>query len=198
MGIISAILEDCTTSKLAVIGDFNAAVKTTFETELLAMCDGQCLVVSDYEVFGRLSQQFTYVSDAHSTTSWLDHFICSYNLHVIVFDMQLLDMSPSSDYLPVRAKFKLYCTMIDSDGTKDSSNVAMSVMNFQWAKATDVHIDKYNSNTHMILKTIDVPGAIFCKDANCKDDHHNSDIDAYYSSICDALLVASRKHICKV
>ena len=27
---ISAILEDCTTSKLAVIGDFNAAVSTTF------------------------------------------------------------------------------------------------------------------------------------------------------------------------
>ena len=69
IGIISAILEDCTTSKLAVIGHFNAAVSTTFETELIAMCYDQCLIVSDYEVFGRLSQQFTYVSDAHSTTS---------------------------------------------------------------------------------------------------------------------------------
>ena len=28
-----------------------------------------------------------------------------------------------------------------------------------------------------------------------EDDHHNSDIDAHYTSICDALLVASRKHI---
>ena len=35
IGKISAILEDCTTSKLAVIGDFNAAVRTTFETELI-------------------------------------------------------------------------------------------------------------------------------------------------------------------
>ena len=35
----------------------------------------------------------------------------------------------------------------------------------------------------------------FCKDVNCKVDHHNSDIDAYYTSICDILLVASRKHI---
>ena len=109
--------------------------------------------------------------------------------------MQILDKSPSSDHLPVRAKFKLDCTMIDSDGTKNSSNVAMSVTNFQWAKATDVHIGEYKSNTHMILKTFGVPGAIFCKDANCKDDHHNSDIDAYYTTICEVLLVASRKHI---
>ena len=86
IGEISAILEDCTTSKLAVISDFNAAVNTTYETGLIAMCNDQCLVVSDYEVFGRLSQQFTYVSDAHNTTSWLDHFICSYDLHVSVFN----------------------------------------------------------------------------------------------------------------
>ena len=39
----------------------------------------------------------------------------------------------------------------------------MLFANFHWAKATDVHIDKYKSNTHMILKTIDVPGAIFVK-----------------------------------
>ena len=37
---------------------------TIFETALLAMCNDQCLVVFDYEVFGRLSQQYTYVSDA--------------------------------------------------------------------------------------------------------------------------------------
>ena len=47
----------------------------------------------------------------------------------------------------------------------------------------------------MILKTIDVPSAIFCKNVNCKLDHQNSDIDGYYTSICDALLVASREHI---
>ena len=37
---------------------------------------------------------------------------------------------------------------------------------FAYIKVTDVHIDKYKSNTHMILKTIDVPGTMFCKDAN--------------------------------
>ena len=77
----------------------------------------------------------------YSTTSWLDHFICSYDSHVNIFDMQILYKSPSSHYLPVRAKFKLDCVMCDSDscdGTKNSSN--MPFLNFLWTKTTDVHI----------------------------------------------------------
>ena len=38
MGKLSAIAEGCTPSKLAIIGNFNAAVETTFETELLTFC----------------------------------------------------------------------------------------------------------------------------------------------------------------
>ena len=127
---ISAILQNCTTSKLAVIGDFNAAVNTTFETK------------------------------------------------------------PSSDHFPVRAKFNLDCDTDSCDGAKNNSN--MPVTNFQWTKATDVHIDKYNSSTHINLKTIDIPDAIFCKDVDCKLDHHINDIDAYHSCICNTLVVASK------
>ena len=105
------------------------------------MCNDQYLIISDYEVFGRLSKQFTYDSDAHSTTSWLDHFICSYDLHVSIFDMQILDKSPSSDHLPVRAKFNLDCIKCDSDSCDDAKNNSnMPVINFQWTKTTDVHI----------------------------------------------------------
>ena len=75
LGKSSAILEECTTTKIAIVGDFNAAVSTSVETELLALCESQNLVISDYQLLGRLSEQFTFVSDAHSTTSWLDHFI---------------------------------------------------------------------------------------------------------------------------
>ena len=110
--------------------------------------------------------------------------------------MQILDKSPSSDHLPVCAKFKLDCIMCDSascDGAKNNSNIP--VTNFQWTKATDDHIDKYNRSTRFNLKTIDIPDAIFCNDVDCKLDHHISDIDAYYSSICDALIVASKAHI---
>ena len=64
-----ATLEQCITTKIAIVGDFNAAFGISFETELLFLCDTQNLVVSDYIVIGRLSEQFTYFSDVHSTTS---------------------------------------------------------------------------------------------------------------------------------
>ena len=115
LGKISAILEECTTTKIAIVGDFNAAVSTSFETELLALCESQNFVVSDYQLLGRLSEQFTFVSDAHSTTSWLDHFICSHDLHQRITSLYILDKSPCSDHLPIHAVFNL-----DVIGTIDS------------------------------------------------------------------------------
>ena len=67
MGKLSAIAEGCTSSKLAIIGDFNAAVDTTFDI-LLTFCTDRELTISDYEHFGRVFDKYTYVSDAHSTT----------------------------------------------------------------------------------------------------------------------------------
>ena len=67
------------------------------------------------------------VSDAHSTTSLWDYFICSYDLHVNIFNLQISDTSPSSDHL----------------------------------SACDVYIDKYNSITHIILKTINTLANVF-------------------------------------
>ena len=49
MGKLSAIAEGCTSSKLAIIGDFNAASETTFETELLTFCTDRELTISGYE-----------------------------------------------------------------------------------------------------------------------------------------------------
>ena len=56
IGKISSIIEESVTSNLIVLGDFNAAVDTVFESELLEMCKSHLLVVSDYAAFGRESR----------------------------------------------------------------------------------------------------------------------------------------------
>ena len=61
IGKISAIIEDCSTSKLAIIGDFNAKVGTIFESELISFCSDRQLIISDYDLFGRSSDKYTYV-----------------------------------------------------------------------------------------------------------------------------------------
>ena len=55
LGKISAIVEDCYSTKIAIIGDFNAAVGTTFEDELLELCTHHKLIIADYEKYARTS-----------------------------------------------------------------------------------------------------------------------------------------------
>ena len=68
-------IEESVTIKLIVLGDFNAALVTVVQSELLEMCKSQQLVASDYAAFGQDSGQYihVYVSDAHCTLySFLD------------------------------------------------------------------------------------------------------------------------------
>ena len=90
----------CSTNVI-VLGDFNAAVNSTFENELIAMCDIYQLVISDYRKYGRNSGQHTYVSDAHNSISWLDHVICSQDMHLKLHSIDISDQLPSSDHLPL-------------------------------------------------------------------------------------------------
>ena len=81
IGKLSATIEDSDMYNFIILGDFNLAVDTPFESELLEFCSAYELTISDYQRYGPGSGQFTYVSDAHNSTSWLDHIICSHNVH---------------------------------------------------------------------------------------------------------------------
>ena len=88
--------------KVIILGDFNSAVDTPFESELLEFCSAYELTISDYHRYGRGSLQFTYVSDAHTSTSWLDHIICSHNVHSKIQLIKILDKMHSLYHLPLR------------------------------------------------------------------------------------------------
>ena len=95
IGKISAIVEDSSTSNTVILlGDFNVDVDILFETELMEMCDSLNLLISDYSIFGRSSGQYTRVSHAHNTTSWLDHIICSHDVQNKLVCIKILDRLP--------------------------------------------------------------------------------------------------------
>ena len=103
IGKICAIVEDSSTSNVILSGDFNADVNTLFETKLLTMCVTLNRTISGYIIFGRFSGQFTHVSDAHNTTSWRDHVICSQDIQRKLVSIDIRDRLPSSDHLPLYA-----------------------------------------------------------------------------------------------
>ena len=190
---ISAIVEDCHSTKIAIIGDFNAAVGTTFEDELLELCTHHKLIIADYEKYGRTSNQFTYVSDAHSTTSWLDHIICSFDFYSIISDLFILDKLPSSDHLPLccTCRFELDLELSDSSGV----GVIVPTTNYQWCKASYAEIDNYRLRSQILLSEINIPDVVRCYNTASVCNEHKVQLDDYYSSICEALRKASIKSI---
>ena len=101
MGKISDTIEESPCTHVCILGDFNAGVGTLFENELLELCGKHSLHMSDYSILGRSSDTFTYISDAHLTTSWLDHVLCSYNMNLLINSLHVLDKLPCSDHLPM-------------------------------------------------------------------------------------------------
>ena len=69
IGKLSATIVDFNMCNFIILGDFNSAVDTPFESELVEFCSSYDLIISDYYRYGRDSGQFTYVSDAHNSTS---------------------------------------------------------------------------------------------------------------------------------
>ena len=196
LGKLSAIIEDYESSKVGIIGDFNAAVGTTFEGELLEVCTHHELIISDYEHFGRNSSQFTFVSDAHSTTSWLDYIICSFNLFTILSDLCILDKLPSSDHLPIGCNlcFDLD-TCMSTPSVSDSCDVKLPTMKCQWSKASDVEIEYYRMKSYISLDTIFIPDVVKCVNNNCSSKEHQGQLDNYFTSISDALDLTSKQTI---
>ena len=103
IGKLSALIDEVSTSNLILLDDFNAAVNTTFESELVDLCTSYKLIISDYITYGRDSGQFTYVSNAHYSTSWLDHIVCSHDIYSKLTLIKIHDKLPSSDHLPLSA-----------------------------------------------------------------------------------------------
>ena len=50
---------------------------------------------------------FTYVSDAHGSTSWLDHVVCSRDMPTLIKHVFILDKLPSSDHLLLSTVFNI-------------------------------------------------------------------------------------------
>ena len=107
LGSVGAILQDAATSSVMILSDFNAGVHTYYEKFLLDFCDDNQMTISDYSFLPEGA--FTYISNAHSTTSWLDHCICTQGVHKRIENISVGSRYVSSDRLPLM-------TVLNMDG----------------------------------------------------------------------------------
>jgi exonuclease III len=192
IGQIKAIIDSANTNTIGIVGDFNADVNSTFEQELLDMCESEQLQFIDYKYLGRLSDNFTYVSNAHNSTSWLDHILGSHSLLQAMDCVNILSKLPNSDHLPLSATFKIALSDPKLINCKSNTCGAKAT----WTKATQKNLKAYAMTSSTLLGKIRLPlETIHCKDPLCTSSDHRKEIDLMYNSICSALLQASNDTI---
>ena len=76
--------------------DFNAGTTNTFGGLLEDFCMENDFIISDYAIVPQ--DTFTYISDAHNTTSWIDRFVSSFSVHQAMLNMDVLTECIISDH----------------------------------------------------------------------------------------------------
>ena len=89
-------------------------VTNAFGELLTECCNENNLIPSDEVLL--LNNSFTYCSDAHYTTSWLDHFLCTHSAHSFISRIEVLFYFISSDHHPIALSVNILVTgMSDAD-----------------------------------------------------------------------------------
>ena len=134
------------------------------------------------------SDTFTCYSEAHHTTSWLDHIISTRSAHSSIRDINVDYSFVTSDHIPLQITLQL-----PNDVTFVNDSVRRnSVQRVRWDTLTPKDIASYTERTKNAIGTIDFPHEIaLCDDIKCKNADHLALITTFYNSLCDKLLEAS-------
>ena len=136
--------------------------------------------------WARNSGFYTYVSDAHHSTSWLDHVICSSNLHNAIGSIYVVDKLPSSDHLPLGVTFAM--KVVDKAHVTSAHEACQTT---DWSNATATCKHAYAADSNMILGGVCIPDALLFKHVHCNNPDHIAAIDDFYHLINRSLIASS-------
>ena len=178
---LQCTIDSAQTPYIFILGDFNADIQSTsmFGAELIDFCNNNNLCFIDKEKLP--PDSFTFVSQAHGTTSWIDHCITTTSGQSITSNVSIIDDIVCSDHFPL-------CIEIVCDVNKlhYATPEITPKITVKWHTANEVDKQRYNTKTKQIASTIVLPtDALLCKNTNCTE--HHDDIDNFYDSIIAGL-----------
>ena len=118
------IIESASTPYVFILGDFNSNIQSqsVSGTELIEFCDMNNLCFTDKILL--LPDAFTFVSQAHGTTSWLDHCITTSAGQSLVADVSIINSAVCSDHLPLSVQITCDCIpLYDSNFVKKTKTI---------------------------------------------------------------------------
>ena len=178
LGKLNAIIEELSSTTVIITGDYNANINKTDSNngkQLIQFCDE-----FNYMFASKLmlpNDTYTYVSEAHGTTSWLDHCISSSDGYDIICNMNVWHEYCQNDHIPLA--FELDWAL--------APEVDINVMNqllprINWSSLNSADIAQYEeiSDQHLSNAYIHAD-SINCKDMNCSSESHRKEINALYN-----------------
>ena len=184
LGKIQSILQGAGYGHIIVLGDWNAnAGRIEFEwmsnlsNDLDLHLTDTCLLPCD---------TFTYVSDVHHTTSWIDHVLMSSSVNGVCVDMTVLYDHVISDHRPISFGIDL-----GNLPRLEDCRPSPTAFKISWDKLSQDDITGYAVRVDASLRNIALPvDALLC--AGCVHDEHRYELSQFYELVNKAMLDASK------
>ena len=187
-GCLNALIAESQVNGYILAGDFNFHLKSRRHKSIMKALDDHHAVLADEYVLNPGS--FTYVSDSHNTTSWIDHVLTNQCMLSCLSNMSILYDMVSSDHRPLR-----FCLTTDAvcSNNGDSRHSECVRMVSDWSACSQYDIDNYTCGLEALLQSVPLPP--ICCTPRCGIKEHHNDIDAYYQSINACLSSAMNSFI---
>ena len=183
LATLDVIVKEQDINNVILVGDFNAdPSKGRFWKELVAFCESLPLECLHTKL---PHDTFTYLCPAKSTTSWLDHILCSAQA-VQYFSNIYVDYNCAIyDHFPLCFDFNLFVNT-----RKCASNSVSTDKLVNWNKLSDLDKDSIERSIedNIADKGILDCQAFSCFNVNCKNENHIQEIDSKFTDLKSVLL----------
>lgn len=181
---VNAIIEEKNANNSIIIGDFNADPKTIFGRELEQFCNDNHYKYCDK--INLAEDSFTYLSDAHGSTSWLDHCISTEGIQNAISNFRIMYEIIWSDHFPVALTIDAQLLPPIKNRQKSPCNPAI------WRAKTDADIRKFSQFANISMTEIILLSSNMCDSEQCcVNDKHKTNIDSLYNHIIMSLSKAA-------
>jgi len=152
-------------------------------------CMENDLIVSDCVLLPQ--DTFTYTSDAHNTTSCINHFVSSFSVHQAMFNVDVLTECILSDHLAVTVSIQCsYHPEFDDEVMEPQPS------RMDWLKVMAQEREYYYHESKNLLDQLQLPTEVrHCQNFNCIDEKHLEEIENLYAELTSAVLAAASSAI---
>lgn len=185
LGMIYSIIQDATTSRVMVIGDWNAHFGRPFGQLMAEFCRDNGLTVSDWSILD--DDTYTFVNAATGSTSWIDHCVSTTGAHDLITGMEVRYDLVTSDHRAVMISLDVTLSVQEP---VDNNKPEIHRRILHWDQQDKASLDAYERTTAQLLSAIEVP-AHLCQCSGCTDPIHTHQLEIYYEAITQALRQAA-------